>query len=61
LRWAGYIARILERRSAYRLSVGKCEGKNPYERPRRRWGDKTNTGCVGMDWIDVTQDRDRLL
>jgi hypothetical protein len=29
MRWAGYIARIGEKRNAYRLLVGKPEGKRP--------------------------------
>jgi hypothetical protein len=39
MRWAGHAARIGERRSAYRISVGKPEGKRPLGRPRRRWVD----------------------
>jgi len=37
MRWAGHVARIGERRSVYRVSVGKPEGKRPLARPRRRW------------------------
>jgi hypothetical protein len=44
--------------------VRKPEGKSPLGRPRRRWEDNIKidlleVGCVGMDQIDVTQDRDR--
>jgi hypothetical protein len=44
--------------------VGKREGKRPLGRPRRRWEDNIkmnlqDVGCVGMDWIDLTQDRDK--
>jgi hypothetical protein len=28
-----------EKRNAYRILVGKPEGKRPLERPRRRWVD----------------------
>jgi hypothetical protein len=35
MRWAGHVARMGEKRSAYRL-VGKPEGKRPLGRPRRR-------------------------
>jgi hypothetical protein len=28
-----------EERNAYRISVGKPEGKRPVRRPRRRWED----------------------
>jgi hypothetical protein len=37
MRWAGHVARMGEKRNAYRLLVGKPEGKRPLERPRRRW------------------------
>jgi hypothetical protein len=37
MRWARHVARTEERRNAYRLLVGKLEGKRPLGRPRRRW------------------------
>jgi hypothetical protein len=39
MRWTGHIALIREKRNAYKLLVGKPEGKRPLERPRRRWVD----------------------
>jgi hypothetical protein len=39
LRWAGHVARMVERRGAYRALVGKSEGRRPLGRPRRRWED----------------------
>jgi hypothetical protein len=39
MRWASYVARMGEKRNAYRLLVGKEEGKRPLGRPRRRWVD----------------------
>jgi hypothetical protein len=39
MRWAGYEARIGENRNAYRILVGKPEGKSPLGRPRCRWVD----------------------
>jgi hypothetical protein len=53
-----------ERRNAYRLLMGKPEGKRPLGRPRRRWVDKVgmDLGEVGwgdMDWIGLAQDRNR--
>jgi hypothetical protein len=39
IRWAGHVARMGEKRNAYRLLVGKPEGKRPLGRPRRRWVD----------------------
>jgi hypothetical protein len=39
MRWAGHVAQIGEKRNAYRLLVGKPEGKRPLGRLRRRWVD----------------------
>jgi hypothetical protein len=39
VRWAGHAARMGEKRTAYRILVGKAEGKRPLGRPRRRWED----------------------
>jgi hypothetical protein len=36
MRWAGHVARMEKKRNAYRLLVGKPEGKRPLGRPRRR-------------------------
>ena len=56
--------RMGERRSAYRVLVGKREGKRPLGRPRRRREGNIKMalqemGCGGTDWIDLAQDRDR--
>jgi hypothetical protein len=37
MRWAGHVARMEEKRNAYRILVRKLEGKRPLGRPRRRW------------------------
>jgi hypothetical protein len=34
MRWAGHVARMGEKMNAYRLFVGKPEGKRPLGRPR---------------------------
>jgi hypothetical protein len=52
------------KRNAYRILVGKLEGKRPLGRPTRRWEDNIRmdlreTGWGGMDWIDLAQDRDQ--
>jgi hypothetical protein len=36
MKWAGHVARMGEKRNAYRLLVGKPEGKRPLGKPRRR-------------------------
>ena len=36
LRWAGHVARMDQSRNAYRVLLGKLEGKGPLGRPRRR-------------------------
>jgi hypothetical protein len=51
-----------EKRNAYRILVGKPEGKRPLGRLRRRWVenikiDLREIGWDGMDWIDLAQDR----
>jgi hypothetical protein len=39
MRWAGHIARMGEKRNAYRILVGRPERKRPLGRTRRRWVD----------------------
>jgi hypothetical protein len=36
MRWAGHVAQMGEKRNAYRLLVGKPEGKRPPGSPKRR-------------------------
>jgi hypothetical protein len=64
MRWVGNVARMGERRCAYRALVGKPEGRRPLGRPRRRWEDNIKmilreVGWGNMDWINLAQDRDR--
>jgi hypothetical protein len=64
MRWTGYVARMGEKRNAYRLLVGKPEGKRPLGRPRCRWVDtiRMDLGEVGwgdVDWIGLTKDGNR--
>jgi hypothetical protein len=53
MRWAGHVARMREKRKAYRLMVGKPEGKRPLGRPRRRWMDNIRMDLVKVGWGDV--------
>jgi hypothetical protein len=60
---AGNVARMGERSDAYRLLVGKREGKRPLGRPRHRLVDNikmdlAQTGWGGVDWIGLAQDTD---
>jgi hypothetical protein len=53
-----------EPRNAYRILVGKPEGKRPLGRPRLRWVDNIKmdlgeTEWDGRDWIELAQDRDQ--
>jgi len=64
VRWAGYVERMGEGRSLYRVLVGQPEGKKPLGRHRRRWEDNIkmdlqDVGCRGVDWIELALDRDR--
>jgi hypothetical protein len=51
-----------EKMNAYRILVGKPEGKRPLGRPRLKWEDNIRMDLReirwgGMDWIDLAQDR----
>jgi hypothetical protein len=46
IRWAGHVARMGEKRNAYRLLVGKPEEKRPLGRPRRRRMDNIKTDLL---------------
>ena len=64
MRWAGHVAHMREERGAYRVLVGKPEGKRPMGRPRRRWMDNIRMNLQEvrsgyMDWIGLAQYRDR--
>jgi hypothetical protein len=63
MRWARLLARMGEGKGAYKILVGRPEGRRPLGRPRHRWEDNIKmdqeVGWGGMDWIDMAQDRDR--
>jgi hypothetical protein len=52
MRWAGHVARMGEGRGAYRVLVGRPEGKRPLGRPRRRREDniKMDVREIGSMW-----------
>jgi hypothetical protein len=49
MRWAGHVARM-EKSNAYRILVGKPEGKRPLGTPTRRWVDSIKTDLDGVLW-----------
>jgi hypothetical protein len=51
VKWAGHVARREVKIYAYRILVGKPEGKRPLGKQRCRW--------VDNDWINLAQDRDQ--
>jgi hypothetical protein len=62
MRWAGLVARMGEKRNAYRILVGKAEGKRPLGRTRLRWVDSIKMdlreiGWDEVDWMDMAHDR----
>jgi hypothetical protein len=62
MRWEGHVARMEEKRNAYRLLVRKPGGKRPLGRPSWMNNIRMDFGEIewgGVDWIDLAQDRDR--
>jgi hypothetical protein len=62
LRRAGHVARMEQRRRAYRVLVGKPAGMRPSGRPRRRWEDNIKIDLTELGegaWMDLGQDTDR--
>jgi hypothetical protein len=48
IRWAGHLACMGEGRGAYRVLVGRPEGKRPLRRPRCRWEDNIKMGNLDL-------------
>jgi hypothetical protein len=48
MKWAGYVARMEERKGVYRVLMGKPEGKRPLGRPRHRW--ENNMRMDRQEW-----------
>jgi len=44
------VARMGERRAAYRVLVGRSEGKRPCGRPRCSWEERTKVGHKEVGW-----------
>jgi hypothetical protein len=47
---AGHAARMGEKWNAYRILVGKPEGKRPLGGPRRRWVDNIKVDLREIGW-----------
>jgi hypothetical protein len=61
IRWAGHVARMGEKMNAYRILVGKPEGRRPLGRPRRRWEDNIRMchremGWYGLDFTHISKE-----
>jgi hypothetical protein len=64
MRWEGHVARMGEERNAYRILMGRPEGKRRLWRPIRRWVDNIKMDLRemewgGMNWIALAEDRDQ--
>jgi hypothetical protein len=64
MKWAEHVAQMGREKNAYRILVGKPEGKRPLGRIRHRWVnnikmDLREIGWDGTDWIDLAQDVDQ--
>ena len=63
LRWAGYVAKMEEGWSAFKILTGKPTGKRPLGRPRGRWEDNIGMvleeiGINAGNWVYSALDRD---
>jgi hypothetical protein len=64
MRWVGHVALTGEKRNAYRLLVGKPEGRRPLGKPGHMWMDNIKMDLLeiswgGVDWIGLAQDKDK--
>jgi hypothetical protein len=50
MRWVGHVARMGERRGAYRILVGISEGKITFRRPMLRWEDNIKLDFQEVGW-----------
>ena len=50
MRWAGHVALMEDRRGAYRVLVGRPQGKRPLGNSRRRWEDNVKTDLKVISW-----------
>jgi hypothetical protein len=50
MRWAGHVPQMGEKWNTYRILVAKPEGKQPLERPKRRWADNIKIDLAEIGW-----------
>jgi hypothetical protein len=54
IRWAGHVVRMAEeKKNAYRILVGKPEGKRLLGRPTRRWVDNIKLDLREIGWYGL--------
>jgi len=53
MRWVGDVLRMGERRVAYRVVVGRPEGRRPLGRLRRRWEGNIKMDLQAVEWGDM--------
>jgi hypothetical protein len=55
MRWVGHIAGMGAKKNAYRILMGKTEGKRPLGRPRHMWVDniKMDLREIGRGWYGL--------
>jgi hypothetical protein len=62
MRCVGHVVHMGEIRNAYKILVGKPEGKKSLARPRHRWEDNFKMDlkliCEGLNWIHLAWDGD---
>ena len=65
LGWAGYVARMEEGRSSFKILSDTSAGKRPLGRPRRRWVDNIRIDLEEIfinarNWVDLALNGDPL-
>jgi hypothetical protein len=48
--WEGHVTRMGERRTAYRILVGRPDGRSPIGKPRSRWDYNIKTDLQKLGW-----------
>jgi hypothetical protein len=50
MRWAGHVTRMGEKSGAYRILMGRPEGRRQFGRPRRTWQDNIKMDLQAVGW-----------